>query len=348
MLKEININIILFLVISGFVFTGCREKPTGGEDITSFEIEKKFGRGPFAVNIKVNKKELSVAETLRLRIETVSPQNYEVHYPQISDGLKNLEIIQTEKIPQYLNDDNKIVDGYEYRLEPYLGETCRIDSLIFDFTDSNDLSPSQYEIATEPIEIKIYTSTVDPNEEVQIAEIKDVVEMPSYKPWTVAGIVIVIIAAALVWIVYRKKQESQIPVVIYKSAHEIALDRLRALAQEDLAAAGKIKLFYHRISDILRHYIEDRFSVRAPERTTEEFLEELAVNSTFTSSEKKTLEEFLKHCDLVKFAKYQPDPQSIDRTYKLVEEFVEKTKSDEIQIDITNRQLESAKVQMER
>ena len=30
------------------------------------------------------------------------------------------------------------------------------------------------------------------------------------------------------------------------------------------------KEFYERISGILRHYIEDRFDLHAPERTTEE------------------------------------------------------------------------------
>ena len=39
--------------------------------------------------------------------------------------------------------------------------------------------------------------------------------------------------------------------------------------------AGRIKEFYQRISDILRHYIENRFGLHAPERTTEEFLVEL-------------------------------------------------------------------------
>ena len=38
---------------------------------------------------------------------------------------------------------------------------------------------------------------------------------------------------------------------------------------------GRIKEFYERISNILRHYIEHRFDLHAPERTTEEFLYEL-------------------------------------------------------------------------
>ena len=60
-----------------------------------------------------------------------------------------------------------------------------------------------------------------------------------------------------------------------QAAHEMAYARLRALVAEKLVEQGRIKEFYERISGILRHYIEDRFDLHAPERTTEEFLAEL-------------------------------------------------------------------------
>jgi len=108
------------------------------------------------------------------------------------------------------------------------------------------------------------------------------------------------------------------------------------LVNEDLVGAGKIKEFYERISDILRHYIEHRFSLRAPESTTEEFLAELANTEVLPVSEKQRLGEFLKHCDLVKFAKHNPTTQQIQETFDLVKDFIEKTKSDERKVDVTD------------
>ena len=100
----------------------------------------------------------------------------------------------------------------------------------------------------------------------------------------------------------RRKRVKEL-VRIFKPAHELAYERLRILVKEDLFGAGRIKEFYERISDILRYYIEHHFSLRAPERTTEEFLYELANTNVLPESDKENLAQFLQHCDLVKFAR---------------------------------------------
>ena len=91
------------------------------------------------------------------------------------------------------------------------------------------------------------------------------------------------------------------------------------------------------ISNILRHYIEDRFDLRAPERTTEEFLIELQWSDDLGEPDKNDLGEFLTHCDLVKFAKHKPKTEQIQQTFDLVKNFIEKTKSDDRKVDITDK-----------
>jgi len=66
------------------------------------------------------------------------------------------------------------------------------------------------------------------------------------------------------------------------------------------------KPFVVAVSDALRAYLEERFSFRAPERTTEEFLHELRSTNLLDASQKERLSDFLQRCDLVKFAKYEP------------------------------------------
>ena len=100
--------------------------------------------------------------------------------------------------------------------------------------------------------------------------------------------------------------------------------------------ARVLTLGAERISDILRHYIEHRFDLRAPERTTEEFLIELQYTDALSESDKGDLGEFLTHCDMVKFAKYSPTTEQIQQTFDLVKSFIEKTKSDETRVDVTD------------
>ena len=83
--------------------------------------------------------------------------------------------------------------------------------------------------------------------------------------------------------------------------YEIALARLeeaRALMQPENAREFSIA-----VSEIVRQYIEERFQVWAARRTTEEFLHDLLEPSdALLASHRALLEDFLRHCDLAKFA----------------------------------------------
>jgi hypothetical protein len=98
---------------------------------------------------------------------------------------------------------------------------------------------------------------------------------------------------------------------------------------ENLLTKGEIKFFHLRISDILRRYIENRFGLKAPERTTEEFLVELSQSETTANvllrSHKNLLTDFLTQCDLVKFAKHEPSITECEKTVFICQEFIEKT-----------------------
>ena len=81
---------------------------------------------------------------------------------------------------------------------------------------------------------------------------------------------------------------------------------LDALLARGLPAQGRYEEFYVEVSAILRTYIERRFALAAPEQTTEEFLRGLAGRGDFSQENRRALGEFLRHCDLVKFARLQP------------------------------------------
>jgi hypothetical protein len=88
-------------------------------------------------------------------------------------------------------------------------------------------------------------------------------------------------------------------------------------------------LFYLRLSNVLRHYIEDRFGLRAPEQTTEEFLAELGRGQPFAPAHKELLQSFLEHCDLVKFAELEPTRGEAETAVALCRQFVDETKHEE-------------------
>src|ERR1019366_597283 len=131
-------------------------------------------------------------------------------------------------------------------------------------------------------------------------DIKPPVEIPS--GWAgIGGVLLVLVVAALAFWAWRywQKRRAQASVVPAVPPHIRAKQKLR----EALALIGQPREFCILVSDTVRWYLEERFDFHAPERTTEEFLYELQETNLLTPDQKESLGEFLKRCDLVKFAK---------------------------------------------
>jgi len=320
-----------------FVCAGCGQGPDAGAEKSEFEIDKDFERGPLTVHVRADRAKITIAETVSLELEAAIEPGYEVQMPKVDKVLESFGIVDWDSSGDKLDEEGNVVSKVQYRLEPFLSGTYSIPAFTFVFHDVNSPEEKKYELTTEPLEIEVTSLLGEQRAELQIDDIEDVVEMPQEPSfwWVWALGVIAVIAAGGTWLYLRRRRVREL-VRIFKPAHELAYQRLRVLVKEDLVGAGRIKEFYERISDILRHYIEHRFSLRAPERTTEEFLFELANTDVLSQSDKESLGEFLRHCDLVKFAKHEPATDQIQRTFDLVKNFIEKTRSDERKVDVTD------------
>ena len=109
-----------------------------------------------------------------------------------------------------------------------------------------------------------------------------------------------------------------------KLPYEIALDRLeeaRALMQPENAREFSIT-----VSEVVRHYIEDRFQVCAARRTTEEFLYDLLESGdALLAGHRALLADFLHHCDLAKFARWILSIEEMENMLQSARTFVIET-----------------------
>jgi len=155
-----------------------------------------------------------------------------------------------------------------------------------------------------------------------LRDIKPPIEIPSGWAWVLWVLVAlaVIGLGVLAWLYWKKRraQAQRVPVV---PPHIRAKQKLR----EALAMIGQPREFCILVSDTIRWYLEERFDFHAPERTTEEFLYELQGTNLLTPDQKESLGEFLKRCDLVKFAKYEPGPPELEDLHAAAMRLVEET-----------------------
>src|SRR5947209_2979252 len=155
-----------------------------------------------------------------------------------------------------------------------------------------------------------------------LRDIKPPVAIPSGWAW-LGWVAIALIVAAFGYLAWRywKEKSQQVPVVPLVPAHVRAKQKLA----EALALLGQPKEFCILVSDTIRWYLEERFDFHAPERTTEEFLNELRDTSLLTPDQKDSLVEFLNRCDLVKFARYEPGEPELRELHASAVRLVEET-----------------------
>jgi hypothetical protein len=150
---------------------------------------------------------------------------------------------------------------------------------------------------------------------------KPPIPVPNDWAWAfwVIGIVVGLLAAYYAWRYWHKKRVYKL-IVPPTPPHVRARQRLHAA----LAHIQDPRVFCGEVSDALRIYLEERFRFHAPERTTEEFLVELQNTNILTVPQKQSLTDFLQSCDLVKFARHEPNEAGLrdlhDCALRLVDE----------------------------
>ena len=325
-------GIVPLLIACVLLTISCKKDETAATSEREIDtgIHENFERGPATVFLDIDRKEITISERLNLMISVTVDEDYEIGLPGFGEKLEQFGIVDYHTTQPELLDNNRTKISRSYVLEPFLSGDYTIPSMEIRFWKKDEQESEAHKIETSEAEIKVKSLLPEDLKDVKLNEIKPPVNLPrSYTVWVWAGIGIAIlciaIVAAIVFIKKRKRAEIE-SVNAKVLAHELAYEELRKLVSEDLPNKGKTKLFYQRISGILRHYIENRFGINAPEQTTDEFLAGLEKKQDFAMKYKALLNTFLNHCDLVKFAEYQPQTDDIQKTFDSCKAFIEETK----------------------
>ncbi len=156
-----------------------------------------------------------------------------------------------------------------------------------------------------------------------LREVKPPVEVGgAWRPWVVGGLIVLVVALLVVWWRRSRRGRGSVGVgLVVVPPHRRAKDRL----QGALDSLHDAKLFITLVSGALRVYLEERFELRAPERTTEEFLEELQGSAVLSGRQKELLADFLGRSDLVKFAGFEPSEEELRGLWDVAMDLVEET-----------------------
>lgn len=262
------------------------------------------------VTAKFDTSSILIGDQIYFTIKIDKPAGTNIVFPVFKDTLyQKIEIIsgpQTDSL-QLHNGINSIISKYLitsfdsgfYQVPPVYAEIVSANGTKRFYSSYASLEVSR--IRTAP------TDSTDVIYDV-IKPIKAPLTVGDIIPWFFCLIVIVFVTWYLIRLIRnsKKKIKTGDQTVIREPAHVIAFRDLEKLKNEDLWQNGEIKLYYTRLSEILRQYLENRYFISSMESTTEETLSIYNKTIKPDADEFLTLKSVLINADLVKFAKFKP------------------------------------------
>ena len=326
------------ILVSAALFISCLSV---GAIQAAEPISETTTLGPVEATVRMEPSEPRIGDVVTLTLEVQAEAGVEVLMPEFGEALERYAIV--DFVPRRAIDDaGRTIDTQQYRLQPPSSGIQAIPPILVEFVDRR---PGQreapegqdaYELLTERIEFVV--QSVIPHDAA--ADLKPPLgELPPLQsgaaPRRIRLLVVLValaVIAALIlvgWTSWRRRARK-------RSAYQIARARFDRLAAAARPTSETVGVFYVELSSIVRRYLEDRFDLRAPELTTEEFLELASNSPDLTVDHQHILREFLRLADLVKFANVVPSADDIQQSLDTVLRFLEETRQDAPLVDDAN------------
>ena len=259
------------------------------------------GEVEVTLRASVDRTDVVIGEPIRYVVRLEHPEGVSVAFPSFGAAIGELAVEASGSAPTRRRAGSLIEERW-YRLSSYSIGSHTLPEPVATYQSADG---ADHAVRGESIAITVNSLLPVDWESQDIRGAKPLLPLgPRWWGWAAAALAL-LIASAWVWAA-RRRRAPDAPAIPQRPPHEIALEALERLHRDGLLAAGRHEAYFVRLSTIVRTYVEGRFSLRAPEMTTEEFLQAAAQAQSISYEQRQLLQDFLVQCDLVKFARYQP------------------------------------------
>jgi hypothetical protein len=297
-------------------------------------LDQTTESGPVGVTLRLEPREPVIGDPLNLVIEVRAEPGVELLMPEFGEALDRFSIVDFAP-SESLDDEGRTVARQRYTLQPSRSGPQSIPPLLVEFIDRR---PGQtpapegedaYELLTERLDFEVASVLPDAAPlELRPArgELAPLAE-PGPPLWPIVLVALAVTGALApfavrAWLAHRARARR-------RSASEVARAELsELLAGPRPRDAGEMDAFFVQLSGIVRRYVENRFGLRSPELTTEEFLEVMVTAPELKDEHRGLLRSFLARADLVKFAHFLPDAAAVEESVRGAQRFLDETRED--------------------
>ena len=298
-------------------------------------LNKLTEAGPIKAAVALSPSQPNFGDQLTLTLEVTAPAGLDVFMPPTGEALGRF-VIRSFQEKTYPADAGGTRRVQRYKLEAPSSGPQTIPELLIEFQDRRPNAPTDaiQELLTEEVPFTIASVlpegalalTLKPPRPALDPLAANAVDAQNKETsrwwwWGAAALSLALIGGFIA--------RSLLQRVTQRSAYELAHEGLEGLKKQGLPDAQTADVWYVQLSTIVRQYLEGRFSLRAPELTTEEFLLAASDSAELDDEHRKLLRPLLKRCDQVKFAAYIPTEAESQEAIDFAWRFVEATRAAE-------------------
>lgn len=261
-----------------------------------------------SVRASIDRNEILIGEPIRLQLKASLPAETNAKWFSL-DTLPHFEFISVEKI-----DTAENMNGTN--LSQVLTVTS-FDSGQWTIPPLEMMVNGKYYL-TDSFPVSVAYSDYDPSQPYH--DIKDIIEIENpytrYINWALAALTVISLLAVAYFL--RKRSLKPIPPAISKgmklAPYDQAIQMLDELKRQQLPEKGQVKLYYTRLNDILRSFLENKMMMPTMQKTNDQLIVEIkdtgVQNDSFIA-----LAQALRMSDAVKFAKYVPETGDNEKSF---------------------------------
>lgn len=298
---------------------GCGQKPTPAPAAEAKPKAEETASGPVTVRMQATPGVVRLDRDTLLSIQVLAPANVQVKLPSLEDRLSGFTVSGSFDRPP-VEQNGRMLRERSVRLTPRAAARYRIAPMAVTW---HDRSGAEQWFPTRPLVLSSEPLVKgDPGSSLASAR-------PAVRIYPGFGTVMLYLLGVLAlaglcwglwWLARRVRREVRLRRM---SPRERALHELAELLERDLVGKDRVKDFYFELTMIVRAYIERAHAIRAPEQTTEEFLEAVSRDPRFAAAVVTRLRAFLQAADLVKYAAYRPDASAVGQSLDTARTYIE-------------------------
>lgn len=296
-----------------------------------FFITRALNAQDVKVSSNIDKDHYLIGDYIRLHIQAKTDSTNLLLWPD-AESISSFEIISVNPIDT-IREQSSYTMNQEIVYSIYDSGNYVMPSINFQYKKAGDQEMNS--VNTDSIFFSVTTIAVDTTSAIK--PIKGIIDVKVRNYLWLYILIGLVALATIVFGLYltffaKKSIKNILPKAKPKPLYERTIDKLKSLDEKKLWQRDEIKAYYIELTDILRAYMEERFSMNAMESTSDEIISQLVHLHTDPELISK-ISFILDVADMAKFAKSKPLPNENTMAMNYAIHYVEATKPVETEND---------------